>query len=138
MSALRHPTPPLEAPPTVAALPSTSREVLDAVRAAYTFIDADDEALALSILTQRPDIATTLLEALPHVATIFGEGTPVFLVTVDDHTGDPITLSARVVTSAALPEAMAQQLALYRTWWNDASGPIFGDLSFGLTSPRRS
>lgn len=137
MSALRHPSAPPEAPTPVAALPATSREALEAVRAAYTFMDANDEAQALDILAHRPDIAAVLLEALPHVAAVFGDGTEVLLMTVDDHTDAPITLGARVVTSEALPASLAKQNALFRTWWNDASGPVFGDLSFGLISPRR-
>ena len=68
MSALRRPSPPPAAPAPVASLPMTSQETLEAVRAAYTFIHAADEALALGILAQRPDIAALLLEAPPPLA----------------------------------------------------------------------
>jgi hypothetical protein len=135
MSALRQPTPPADSP-SVAALPTTSREVLDAIRAAYTFVDDADERAAMSILATRPDVAAVLVEALPHVYAIFGEGNPVVLITIDEHSSEPIRLSALIETTHPLPEAQEKRNAFYQAWWNDASGPVLGDLSFGLTWPR--
>ena len=137
MSALRQPTPPADTPP-VAALPATSRDVLDAIRAAYTFVDAADDRAAMSILAARPDVASVLVEALPHVYAIFGEGTPVVLITVDEHSSEPIRLSARIETTLPVREAQETLIAFYRAWWNEASSPVLGDLSFGLTWPRRA
>lgn len=131
MSALRQPTPPVD-PPSVAALPATSGEVLDAVRAAYTFVDATNEAAAFGILAKRPDIAALLLEGLPHVEAIFGEGTSILLLAIDHHTGEPLTLAARIQTSASVPEALAKQRVFYRAWWLDAGDAILGDLTFGV------
>lgn len=134
MSALRQPTPP--DPPSVAALPATSREALEAIRAAYIFTDASDEAVALGILAQRPDVAAVLLDALPHVREIFGDGTQVMLITVDEHTVAPIRLSARIVTTESMADALLKRSAFFRTWWNDASSEVLGDLSFDLIWPR--
>ncbi|MCA9878595.1 MAG: hypothetical protein KC442_12460, partial [Thermomicrobiales bacterium] len=136
MSALpRQPTPAADTPP-VAALPATSREILERIRKAYTFLDAVDEAAAFSILAQRPDVAAVLLSALPHVREVFDNDTQVLLITVDDHTDAPLRLSARIVTTESLPEALAKRDAFYRTWWSNASDTILGDLSFGLLWPR--
>lgn len=134
MSALRQPTPP--DPPSVAALPATSREALEAIRAAYTFVDASDEAVALGILAQRPDVAAVLLDALPHVREIFGDGTQVMLITVDEHTVAPLRLSARIVTSESVPDARARRDAFYRAWWLGVPAEIDDVLSFGLIWPR--
>ena len=131
MSALRQPTPPAD-PLPIAALPATSREVLDAVRAAYTFVDSADEQAAMSILATRPDIASVLMTALPPVYGIFGDGTRVLLVTIDEHNSEPIRLSALIV-SAAEQDARRKLFSFYTTWWNDASGPVLGELSFGIT-----
>ncbi|MFT4037647.1 MAG: hypothetical protein QM692_05655 [Thermomicrobiales bacterium] len=136
MSALRRPTPPPEAPAPVAALPSTSREVLDAVRAAYTFVSEDDETQALSMLTQRPDIAATLLEALPHVTAVFGEDTPLLLLVINEHSEAPLRFSAQIVTTHDLAAAQAKRDAFYDRWWSAAAGPVSGDLSFGISWPR--
>lgn len=132
MSALRQPTPPTDAPP-VAALPATPRVVLDAIRGAYIFADSADESVALGILSQRPDIASVLLEALPHVYASFGDGTGVRLDVLDEHSSEPIRFGARIVSAAASPESRIKLVAFYTTWWNDASRPVLGELSFGLT-----
>ncbi len=131
MSALRQPTPPAETP-SVAALAATSRETLDAIRAAYTFVDATNEAAAFGILAKRPVVAAVLLEGLPHVEAIFGEGTPILLLAIDHHTGEPLTLAARIQTSASVPEALAKQRAFFRAWWLDAGDAVLGDLTFGV------
>jgi hypothetical protein len=138
MSAMRQPTPPDDAP-SVAALPAASSDdVLDAVRKTYTFVDATDEQEAMSVLARRLDVASVLLEALPHVYAIFGEDTPVMLVTVDEHNSEPIRLSARIETTLPVPQAQEKRNAFFRTWWNGASDRVLGDLSFGLTWPRRT
>lgn len=134
-SALRQPTPPAD-PPSVTALPATPRETLDVIRMAYTFVDASDERVALGILSQRPDIASVLLEALPQVAAIFGEDAPVVLMTIDEHNREPLRLSACVQTTEPVPAAQEKLIALYRAWWNGVSGDIDEALSFGLTWPR--
>ena len=136
MSALpRQDTPPEETP--VAALPTTP-EVLAQIRKRYTFVSADQETEALAILARRPDIASVLVKALPHVDTIFGEGTDMLLLVIDYHTNEPLGLDARIVTPAPLPEAHEKRDAFYRAVWNEAALPVLGDLSFGLTSPRKS
>ncbi len=135
MSALRQPTPPVE-PPSVAALPATSREVLEAIRDAYTFVDSADEAVALGIVAQRPDIAAVLLDALPHVREIFGDKTQVMLISVDEHTDAPLRLSARIVTTESVEDARAKRDAFYRAWWLSVPAEIDEVLSFGLIWPR--
>jgi hypothetical protein len=134
MSALRQPTPPADSPP-VAALPATSREVLDAVRNAYSFVDSADEAVVLGILATRPDVAAVLLDALPYVRDIFGDDTRVMLLSVDDPTEASLSLSARIVTSQPVPAARAKRDAFYQTFWLDVPGAIDEVLSFGLTWP---
>lgn len=131
MSALRRPIHAPQPPSSVAAIPQTSRDVLGAIRAAYTFVDAEDEAKALSLLAQRPDVAATLLEALPHVAANFGEDAPVLLVVVEHHNGEPASLAARIQSSTTGAGSLSKLLAFYDDWWNEASGPVLGDLSFG-------
>lgn len=135
MSALRQPTPPPDTPP-VAALSATSRDVLDAVRAAYTFVNSEDEAIALGILAQRPDVATVLLDALPYVRVIFGDGTRVMLLSVEDPTEASLSLSARIVTSAPVSAARAKRDSFYRAFWLGVPAAIDEVLSFGLTWPR--
>lgn len=135
MSALRQPTPPPD-PPQVSALPATSKDVLDAIRAAYTFVDASDEAVALGILAQRPDVAAVLLDALPHVREIFGDETQVMLLSVDEHTDAPLRLSARIVTTESVPDARARRDAFYRAWWLSVPAEVDDVLSFGLIWPR--
>lgn len=103
---------------------------------AYTFVDASDERVALGILSERPDIASVLLEALPQVAAIFGEDAPVVLMTIDEHNREPLRLSACVQTTEPVPAAQEKLIALYRAWWNGVSGDIDEALSFGLTWPR--
>ncbi len=131
MSALRQPTPPAETP-SVAALPATSDEVLDAIREGYTFVDPANEREAMAILAARPDVAAVLLAALPHVYENFGDGTRVLLDVIDEHNSEPLRVGARIVSKAS-PDARSKLLAFYTAWWNDASGPVLGDLSFGLT-----
>lgn len=131
MSALRQPTPPAD-PPSVAALPATPLKVLEAIRTAYTFAVAVDERGVMSILATRPDIASVLMAALPQVYAIFGDGTQVFLVTIDEHNSDPIRLSALTI-SAADQDTRRKIFSFYTNWWNDASGPVLGELSFGIT-----
>ncbi|MFT4037654.1 MAG: hypothetical protein QM692_05695 [Thermomicrobiales bacterium] len=131
MSALRRPKHAPEPPSSVAAIPQTSRQVLEAIGAAYTFVDAEDEAKALSLLAQRPDVSAILIEALPHVVATFGEDAPVLLVVVEHHDGEPDSLAARIQSSAIGSAALEKLLAFYDDWWNEASGPVLGDLSFG-------
>jgi hypothetical protein len=131
MSASRQPTPPTD-PPSVSALPATNARVLEAIRAAYTFVDARNEAEALSILLQRPDIAAVLLDALPHVREIFGGTTQVLLLATDHHDGRPPTLSARIEARGTLPRQLAMQDAFYRTWWLEAGDVVLGELTFGV------
>lgn len=131
MSALRQPTPPADTP-AVAALPATSSEVLDAIREGYTFVDPANEREAMAMLAARPDMAAVLLQALPHVAAIFGKETRVLLDVIDEHSFAPLRVGARIVSKAS-PDARSKLLAFYTAWWNDASGPVLGDLSFGLT-----
>lgn len=135
MSALRQPTPPSDAP-SVAALATTSSEVLDAIRRAYTFVDASDEAASLGLLAQRPDIAAVLLEALPHVRDVFGESTRILLLAVDDPSDASISLSARIVTSEPVSAARAKRDAFYRAFWLGVPATIDEVLSFGLSWPR--
>lgn len=123
--------------PPVVALPSTSPEVLAHIRERYTFVSADQEAAALALLARRPDIASVLVEALPHVSAIFGADTDVLLLVIDYHTDEPLGLDALIVTADPLPEAHEKRDALYRAVWNETSLPVLGDLSFGLTSPRK-
>src|SRR5688500_19998416 len=78
MTALRQPSPSEQ--PRVTALSQTSQEVLEAIRQAYTFVESENEAAVFGILATRPDVAAVLLEALPHVASIFGERTPILLM----------------------------------------------------------
>lgn len=133
MSALpRQSTQPEPAPP-VAALPSTAPDVMAKVREAYSFFEAWDETQALALLAHRPDVAAVLIEALPHVYAIFGKGTPIRLIAVDDHTGEPITLSARIKASDPGPDSRTKRDAFYRSWWNRVSGEIDDVLSFGIT-----
>lgn len=138
MSALRHPSPPPEAPAPVAASPATPREVLEAIRAAYTFTSADQERLALSVLAQRPDISEVLLQALSPVTAIFGDETPMWLLVIDEHSGAPLRLSAQIVTTDTLPIAQAKRDAFYDLWWGEAAAPVDGELSFGVSWPRAS
>ena len=135
MSALRQPTPSAD-PPAVAALPATSRDELEAIRENYTFVDSADEAVSLGILAQRPDVAAILLDALPHVREIFGDGTQIMLLAVDDPTEPSLSLSARIVTSAPVPAARANRDAFYQAFWLGVPGAIDEVLSFGLTWPR--
>lgn len=114
MSALRQPTPPAD-PPAVAALPATSREVLDAIRENYTFVDSADERAVMSILATRPDIASVLMAALPQVYAIFGDGTQVLLVTIDEHNSEPIRLSALIVSTAD-QDARRKLFSFYTIW----------------------
>lgn len=130
MSALRQPTPP--DPPSVAALASTSPDVLAEIRAAYTFVDARNESEALGILAQRPDVSAILLEALSHVEEIFGEDTQVLLIATDHYDGHPPTLSARITASGTAPEQLAKRDAFYRAWWLGIPGEIDEILSFGV------
>jgi len=134
MSALRQPTPPTDAP-TVAALPATPRVVLDAIRGAYSFADATDEASVFRILEKRPDVAAVLLEALPHMRNIFGAGTHAMLLSVDDHTDASSSLSARIVSTESVPKARAKRDAFYRSFWLGVPGEIDEVLSFGLIWP---
>ncbi|MDQ2651554.1 MAG: hypothetical protein M3Z20_00805 [Chloroflexota bacterium] len=129
MCALRQPSPSEQ--PLVTALPQTSHDVLAAIRSAYTFVDAADEAAVFAILATRPDVAAVLLEALPHVVAIFGDGTQVLLDVIDEHNSEPLRVGARIVSKAS-PDARNKLLAFFSAWWNDASGPVLGDLSFGL------
>jgi hypothetical protein len=131
MSALRQPTPPVD-PPSVAALPATAREVLDAIRAAYTFVDASNEAAALGIVAQRPEIAAALLDALPHVREIFGGTTQVLLLATDHHDGRPPTLSARIEANGSIAEQLAKGDEFYRAWWLRVPVEIDEVLSFGV------
>ncbi|MDQ2655388.1 MAG: hypothetical protein M3Z20_20345 [Chloroflexota bacterium] len=131
MSALRQPTPPAD-PPPVAALPATSREVLKAIRAAYTFVDATNEAEALGILAQRPDVSSVLLAALPHVREIFGDDTRVLLIATNHYDGRPSTLSARIAARGSLSEQLAKQDEFFQAWWLDAGDAVFGELTFGV------
>lgn len=131
MSALRQSTPQGDAP-SVTALPATSREVLDAIREAYTFVDESNEAAALGILTKRPDIAAVLVEALPRVNEIFGEETRVRLLATDHHDGHPPTLGARIEAVGPVSEQVEKQGEFYRTWWLDAGDRVLGELTFGV------
>ncbi len=131
MSALRQPTPPGDTP-SVVALPATSREVLDAIREAYSFVDESNEAAALGILAKRPDIAMVLVEALPRVDEIFGAETRVLLLATDHHDGHPPTLSARIDAVGAISEQLEKQGEFYRTWWLDAGDSVLGELTFGV------
>lgn len=135
MSALRQPTTSANTP-SVAALPATSPEILRSIRAAYTFPDSSDEEVALSILSQRPDVAAVLLESLPHVRAVFGDETQVMLLVVDDHSEDPVRLSARIVTIDSVPEARSKRAAFYRSWWLGIPVEIDEVLSYGLIWPR--
>lgn len=131
MSALRQPTPPPETPP-VAALPATRRDVLEAVRAAYTFVDARNEAEVFGVLEKRPDVAAVLLDALPHVDNVFGAGTGVLLLATNHLDGHPPTLSARINARGTIQEQLAKQDTFYRSWWLSISGEIDESLSFGV------
>lgn len=131
MSALRHPTPPDDAP-TVAALPTTSLDVLDAIREAYSFVDASNQTTALGILAKRPDVADALLRALPHVRAIFGEGSRILLVAVDYHTNEPPGLAALIETMDTVSESLAKQQRFYQDWWLSVPGAIADVLSFGV------
>ena len=111
MSALRQPTPPADAPP-VAALPATPSEVLSAIRDAYSFVDATDEASVLRILAKRPDVAAVLLEALPQMRDTFGDGTHAMLLSVDDHTEASSSLSARIVSTRIGTESSCESRCL--------------------------
>lgn len=135
MSALRQPTPPGDTPP-VAALPATRREVLDAIREAYSFVDRDDEGIVLSILAKRPDVAEVLLGALPHVHEIFGDDTRIMLLSVDEQTGEPLRLTARIATTESVSAARAKRDVFYRSFWLSIPGAIDEILSFGLVWPR--
>lgn len=135
MCALRQPMPPSDVPP-VAALPATPSEVLSAIRDAYSFVDATDEASVLRILAKRPDVAAVLLEALPHMRDTFGDGTDAILLSVDDHTEASSSLSARIVSTESVPKARAKRDAFYRSFWLGVPGEIDEVLSFGLIWPR--
>lgn len=130
MSALRQPTPG-DTPPVVA-LPATRREVLDAIREAYTFVEESNEAVVLGILAKRPDIAAVLVEALPRVDEIFGAETRVLLLATDHHDGHSPTLSARIATDGPVSEQVAKQGEFYRMWWLDAGDSVLGELTFGV------
>jgi hypothetical protein len=131
MSALRRPTPPDDSPP-VAALPATPLEVLDAIREAYTFANASNEAEALGVLVQRPDVSSVLLEALPHVREIFGAKTRVLLIATDHHDGRLPTLSARIDAQGSIPEQLAKGDEFYQAWWLGVPVEIDEVLSFGV------
>ena len=135
MGALRQPTPPADLPP-VATLPATPSEVLSAIRNAYSFVDATDEASVLRILAKRPDVAAVLLEALPHMRDIFGDGTHAMLLSVDDHNEASSSLSARIVSTESVPEARAKRDDFYRSSWLGVPGEIDEVLPFGLIWPR--
>lgn len=130
MSALRQPTPP--DPPSVTALPATSREVLGAIRAAYTFVDSADERAVMSILATRPDVAAILLDALPHVEAIFDKDTPILLVGIDYHTEEPLGLAALIEATGTVSERLAKQQRLYREWWLSVPSEIVDVLSFSV------
>jgi hypothetical protein len=131
MSALRQPTPSNDKP-AVTALPATPRAVLDTIREAYAFLDASNEAVALEILSMRPDIAAVLVEALPHVYEIFGAETRIVLLATDHYDGRPTTLSARIEAAGPVQEQAAKLDELYRTWWLGAGDSVLGDLTFGV------
>lgn len=110
--------------------------MLDVIREAYTFVDSSDEALVIDILARRPDIAVVLLDALPHDRAVFGDDTQVMLLAVDEQTGAPQRLSARIVTTESVPGPRLERDRLYRTFWLDVPGAVDEVLSPGLMWPR--
>jgi hypothetical protein len=130
MSALRQPTP--GDAPSVAALPATRREALDAIREAYTFVDESNEAAALGILARRPDVAAALLQALPHISAIFGDDRRVLLVAIDYHTDEPLGLTVLIDTTGTVSERLMKQQRFYQDWWLSVPGEIADVLSFSV------
>jgi hypothetical protein len=106
--------------------------VLEAIREAYTFVDESNEAAALGILARRPDVAAALLQALPHISAIFGEGSQVLLVAIDYHTGEPLGLAALVETTDTVSESLMKQQRFYQDWWLGVPGEIADVLSFSV------
>ena len=105
---------------------------MDAIREAYTFVNAADERAVMGILATRLDVASVLVEALPHVHRIFGDGTRVLLVAIDYHTEEPSGLAALIEATGSVSERLAQQQRFYREWWLGVPGEIADILSFSM------
>jgi hypothetical protein len=82
-------------------------------------------------LVSHIDIAVLLLEAIPHIETIFGTDTSVRLYLVCDQESDP-TLAAYIQTSKPFEEAKSLRKRFYREWWMDQALSGEGLLTFDV------
>ena len=69
-----------------------------------------------AIINEHPQVAQTLIDAIPHIKKFFGEEVSVALRVSCDQESDP-TLSANIQTTMGVSEARAARKSFYASWW---------------------
>ncbi len=90
-------------------------------------------AAVRSFLVTHHGVSELLLEAVPVTERIFGNGTNITLIIVNDHdTDDGEGLVARIQTQDSVATAREKRKRLYREWWNSCLDRADGRLHFDL------
>ncbi len=94
----------------------------------YTYIK-DEEVK--TFLTGHPDVAKTLLAAVPAIEGIFGRGVALTLQVLVDRDGDnDVSLFARIQTHEPVREAISLRKQFYREWWMKQAQALESPLNF--------
>lgn len=109
----------------------TTQDVLARIRIEFAFRNEID---ALAQLSQSPNIASALLDALPTIEALFGRDTTVLLDVVrnPENPAEEPTLFALIQTSLEPDEARPLMRQFREAWWNEASASFRNELNFGL------
>lgn len=95
--------------------PTDAMSGLTRVAKRYTLIESEG---VKEFLLTHPNLEKTLLDAVPEIEGIFGDGTSLSLQVLVDHDGDDDkSLFARIQTSLGVREALHRKKRLYREWW---------------------
>lgn len=76
----------------------------------------DTSSEVTAIIDEHPQVAQTLVDAVPHIKKFFGEGVSIALRVSCDQESAP-TLSANIQTTMEVSEARAARKSFNTSWW---------------------